>query len=319
MPLMSLCRVLVVEDHEPFRRALCALLQGLAEVVIVGEAADGLDAIHQATALQPDVITLDIGLPTLSGVEVASQLRVVAPHARILLVTNESSSVVIEEAFRRGAHGYVYKPHILRDVPRAFDVVVGGGQFVGRLERIARGDTLASHRHDLVFYSSDAVFVSTLSEFVASSLRQKNAVIVLVNQSHGESLRLSLQRCNVDLDQATREGLYIPLNISDLLSKVMVAGAPDPTRFMNTAGEVVAKAAQRAAGRHGKVAACGECAPTLWAEGNIDAAIQFEHLWDELSTSQQMDTRCAYPIAARQESARAVKRLCAEHTAVEIR
>ncbi len=316
---MPLCRVLVVEDHLPFRRALCAFLQRLAEVVIVGEAADGIDAIHQATALQPDVVTLDIGLPTLSGVEVASHLRVVAPHAKILLITNETSSDVVEEAFRRGTHGYVYKPHVQRDLPRAFDVIVGGGRFAGRLERIARGDTLVSHRHDVLFYSSDAVLISAFSQFVASSLRQENAVIVLVTESHGESLRRSLQLCNVDLDQAIREGLYIQLNISQLLSKVMVDGAPDPTRFMNATGEVIAEAVQRATGQQRKVAACGECSPTVWATGEVDGAIQLEHLWDELSRSQQMDIQCAYPMAARQASARAVKRLCVEHTVVEIR
>jgi DNA-binding NarL/FixJ family response regulator len=316
---MPLCRVLVVEDHEPFRRALCALLQGLAEVMIVGEAADGIDAVHQAAALQPDVVTLDIGLPALDGVEVASQLRVVAPHARILLVTNEFSSSVVEEAFRRGTHGYVYKLHVGRDLPRAFDVILGGGQFVGRLDRIARGDTLASHRHDVLFYSSDAIFVSVLGEFVARSLRQESAVIALVTDSHAESLRRNLQLRNVDLDQAIRDGLYIPLNISQLLSTVMVDGAPDPARFMNATEDVFAEAAQRAAGRHRKVAACGECAPTLWGKGDVDAAIQLEHLWDELSRTRQMDTQCAYPMAARQASAGAVKRLCGAHTIVEIR
>jgi CheY-like chemotaxis protein len=316
---MPICRVLVVEDHEPFRRALWALLQRLGEVVIVGEAADGVDAIRQAAALQPDLVTLDIGLPTLGGVEVTTQLRVVAPHARILLVTNESSSDVVEELFRRGAHGYVYKPHVPRDLPRAFDVIVGGGQFVGRLERIARGDTLASYRHDVLFYSSDAIFVSAFSQFVASSLRQETAVIVLATESRGEHLRHNLQLCDVDLDQAIREGLYIPLNISQLLSKVMVGGTPDPTRFMDATGEVVAEAAQRAAGRHRRVAACGECAPTLWARGDVDAAIQLEHLWDEVARSQPMDTQCAYPMTIRQENARALRRLCAEHTVVEIR
>jgi DNA-binding NarL/FixJ family response regulator len=316
---MPLCRVLVVEDHEPFRRALCALLQGMGQVVIVGEAADGVDAIHQASALQPDVVTLDIGLPRLGGIEVASQLRVVAHHAKILLVTNESSSDVVEEAFRRGTHGYVYKPHVPRDLRRAFDVIVGSGQFVGRLERIARGDTLASHRHDVLFYSSDAVFVSALSRFVASSLREETAVIVLATESHGERLRRSLELCDVDLDRAVREGSYIPLNVSRLLSKVMVDGMPDPARFMDATGEVVAEVAQRAAGRHRRVAACGECAPTLWARGEVDAAIQLEHLWDDMARHQPMDTQCAYPMTARQDDARALRRLCAEHTVVEIR
>jgi hypothetical protein len=113
--------------------------------------------------------------------------------------------------------------------------------------------------------------------------------------------------------------LYIPLNISQLLSKVMVGGTPDATRFMNAAGEVVAEAAQRSAGRHRRVAACGECAPTLWARGDVDAAIQLEHLWDEVARSQPMDTQCAYPMTIRQENARALRRLCAEHTVVEIR
>ena len=66
--MMPLCRVLVIDDHEPVRRALCALLEGLPEVMVVGEAADGLDGIHQAAALRPDVVTLDLGLPTLSGI-----------------------------------------------------------------------------------------------------------------------------------------------------------------------------------------------------------------------------------------------------------
>jgi DNA-binding NarL/FixJ family response regulator len=316
---MPICRVLVVEDHEPFRRALCALLQELPEVVIVGEAADGVEAIHQATALQPDVVTLDIGLPALGGLEVARQLRVVAPHAGILLVTNECSADVVEDALRRGAHGYVYKPHVSRDVPRAVEAIAGGGQFVGRLARIARGETRASYRHDVLFYSSDAVFVSALSRFVASSLREETAVIVLATESRGERVRRNLERCDVDLDRASREGLYIPLNISGLLSKVMVDGMPDPTRFMDATGEVVAEVAQRAAGRHRRVAACGECAPTLWARGEIDAALQLEHLWDEVARRQPMDTQCAYPMTVRQDDAQALRRLCAEHTVVEIR
>ena len=314
---MPLCRVLVVEDHEPFRRVLCGLLQALPEVAIVGEAADGIDAIHQAAALQPDVITLDIGLPRLGGVQVASQLRVVSPRARILLVTNEFSPDVVEEAFRRGTHGYVYKPHLARDLLRAFDVIVGGGQFVGRLARIARGDSLPSHRHDVLFYSSEAILLDAFSQFVAGSLRQGNTVIALVTESHGESLRRSLQFCNVD--EAIREGLYVPLNLSRLLSKVMAGGAPDPDRFMSASREVVAKATERAAAQRRRVAACGECAPMVWGKGYVDAAIQLEHLWDDVSRSQQIDVQCAYPMAVLQESARAVKRLCVEHTVVEIR
>ncbi len=316
---MAPCRVLVVEDHEPFRRALCALLHELPEVVVVGEAADGDDAIRQATVLQPDLVTLDIGLPTLSGLAVASALHVAAPHTKILLVTNEWSSDVIDEAFRRGIHGFVYKPHLKRDVARAFSTIMGGAQFVGRAERIARGDALASHHHDLLFYSTDEVFVSAFSQFVASSLRQDCAVIALLTESHCESIRRNLQSSHVDLDHAIREGVYIPVNVQQLISKVMVHGTPDPTRFMSASGELVAEAVQRAADQGRKVAACGECAPALWADGYVDAAIQLEHVWDDVSRRQPIDVQCAYPMSVREESAHSVKRLCAAHTVVEIR
>jgi hypothetical protein len=64
--------------------------------------------------------------------------------------------------------------------------------------------------------------------------------------------------------------------------------------------------------------ACGECSPTVWADGNVEAAIQLEQLWDDIAKSRQMDILCVYPLAARDESVPTVRRLCAEHTAVEI-
>jgi hypothetical protein len=65
--------------------------------------------------------------------------------------------------------------------------------------------------------------------------------------------------------------------------------------------------------------ACGECASTGRAHGHVEAAIQLEHLWDEIAKTRQMDILCAYPLTARDESVSVVRSLCAEHTSVEIR
>jgi len=310
-------RVLIVEDSEPFRRLVRTLLQQRTDILIVGEAADGLDAIHQAESLQPDVVMLDVGLPTLNGIEVASRIREVAPDARLVLVTNETSPDLVEEAFRRGTHGYVYKPRLAKDLAPVFDAVLGGGRFVSRsLERNTGGGSLASHRHDLLFTSSDRALVSGFSLFIESQLLDGAAVIVLVSESHGESLHLSLQASNVDFALAIKEERYIPLNITQALSSVMVGGWPDPVQFASAAGELVERAAQRATGRHPRVAACGECAPTLWAQGQVEAALQLEHLWDGVSNRQQVDILCVYPAAVRDQDTPAVRSLCAEHTAV---
>jgi CheY-like chemotaxis protein len=288
-------------------------------VLIVGEAADGLDAIRQAEALRPDVVMLDIGLPMLSGIEVADRIRAKVPDAKLMFVTNESSLEVGEYAFRRGAHGYVYKPRAQRDVLPVFDAIIRGRRFVGgSLERIARGDSLAAHRHDVLFCSSDAVLVGAFSRFIAGVLHEGNAVIVAVTEAHDQSLQRALRASHVDFALAIRQQRYVSVNISELLAKVMINGWPDPTRFLNAAGDLVTESARRATGRHAKVAGCGECAPTVWARGHVEAAIQLEHLWDEIAKSREMDVLCAYPLAARDERVPAVRRLCAEHTAVEI-
>jgi DNA-binding NarL/FixJ family response regulator len=310
--------VLVVEDHDPFRRVLCELLRERADVLIVGEAADGVEAVRQAEALRPDVVMLDIALPTMNGVDAAARIRATVPDAKVMFVTNESSLEVVEQAFKIGAHGYVYKPRTRRDVLPVFDAIIRGGGFVsGGLERVARGDSLASHRHDLLFCSSDTVLVDGFSRFIAGVLSEGNVVIALVTEAHDISLRRRLQASR-DLASAIGERRYIPVKINELLAKVMVDGWPDPTRFLDATEELVIEAARRATGKPPRVAAVGECSPTVWEQGYLDAAIQLEHLWDEMAKSRQMDVLCAYSLTAREKKVQAVRTLCAEHTAVEI-
>ena len=317
--MIPFIRVLVVEDHQPFRRVICDLLQQRADLLIVGEAADGLDAIRQAEALRPDVVILDIGLPVLSGLEVAERIRAKVPDAKLMFVTNESSLEIVEQAFRNGANGYVYKPRVQRDVMPVLEAIIRGGRFVsGGLERIAQGDGLASHRHDVVFCSSDAVLIGAFSRFIAGELHEGNAVVAVVTAAHGRSLQSSLEASSVDVALAIRRQRYLPVNVSELLAKATVNGRPDPLRYLDAAEELLTEVTRRATDHHARIAACGEGTSTFWTDGHVESAIQLEHLWDELAMGRQMDVLCAYPVAVRDESVLAVRRLCAEHTVVEI-
>jgi DNA-binding NarL/FixJ family response regulator len=79
---------------------------------VIAVVADGLEAVHNAEDLQPDLVLLDIGLPRLNGIDVAKRLRKVAPAAKILFVSGDSCSDIIREALRIGALGYVHKPNV---------------------------------------------------------------------------------------------------------------------------------------------------------------------------------------------------------------
>jgi len=127
---MSSVSVLVVEDFEPFRQFVCSTVGDSSELQVICEVSDGLEAVQKAEELQPDLILLDIGLPTLNGIEVARQIRKLSPQSKILFVSQESSAEVIEEALSLGAMGYVVKVHAGSELLAAVEAVREGRQFV---------------------------------------------------------------------------------------------------------------------------------------------------------------------------------------------
>jgi DNA-binding NarL/FixJ family response regulator len=129
--LPTLVRILVVEDFEPFRRFIHSTLQEKAELHVICDVSDGLEAVHKAEELQPDLILLDIGLPILSGIEAARRIRKLVPDSKILFVSQESSADVVEEALSLGPLGYVVKAYAGSELLPAVEAVRQGRQFVG--------------------------------------------------------------------------------------------------------------------------------------------------------------------------------------------
>ena len=125
-------RVLVVEDFAPFRRFVSSILGSRPEFEIVGECADGLEAVEKAEKLKPDLILLDIGLPKLNGLEVARRIRQISPESKILFVTQETSADVVAEALELES-GYVVKSRAASDFLIAVETVLSGKRFIGRI------------------------------------------------------------------------------------------------------------------------------------------------------------------------------------------
>jgi two-component system response regulator NreC len=107
--LTSSLRILLVDDHAVLRAGLRMLLDAEADMEVVGEAGDGREAVEQATALQPDIVLLDLTMPDVSGLEVLPQLKQAAPQAYVLILTMHEDEAYLRRAFRLGAAGYVLK------------------------------------------------------------------------------------------------------------------------------------------------------------------------------------------------------------------
>jgi DNA-binding NarL/FixJ family response regulator len=334
-------RVLVVDDHEPFRRFTCSTLGKRRDLQVIGEASDGLEAVRKAEELKPDLIVLDIGLPTLNGIEVARRIRKLCPECKILFMSQGSSADVAQEAFSLGALGYVVKAHAGSELLAAVEAVCQGRQFVSKglsghhwtsatnaqspdhffpqevLPPLVPGRTKITHSHEVQFYSDDAAFLLGVTSFIEAALKAGNPVIVVATESHRTGLLQRLLACGVDAAAAIEQGLYLPLDVDEALSTFMVNDLPDSVRFLNVFGDLVSAATKAAKGEHPRVAAFGEIAPTLWARGKPDAAIQVEQVSDELARTRNVDILCGYVLNSFQrEQGHIYERICTEHTAV---
>lgn len=108
-PVNAGVRILVVDDHTLFRRGLIALLSREPQFQIVGDAADGGEALRRAQELQPDLVLLDNHLPGVKGVDLLPTLREAAPHARVVMLTVSEDERDLAAALQAGASGYLLK------------------------------------------------------------------------------------------------------------------------------------------------------------------------------------------------------------------
>ena len=126
---MTKLRILLVDDHEIVRLGVATLLEDVPDLVVVGEAGTGREALHLCHLLKPDLVLLDIRLPDQSGVEVCGQISQECPDTRVIMLTSYADDELISEALLAGASGYVLKQ-------------VGSQELLRAIEAVRRGDAL---------------------------------------------------------------------------------------------------------------------------------------------------------------------------------
>jgi len=311
----------------------------------LGAVSDGLEAVLKAEELQPDLILLDIGLPTVSGIEASRQIRKVAPQSKILFVSEGLDRDVANAALSEGGHGYVLKSDAYNELLAAVEAVMQGKKFVSRrLGSVAVTDDMDSQAagqfsheeadtssaapflarsevspcHEIQFYSDESRFLDGFTRFISAALKAGNAAVFVGTTSHRHILYERLHTESVDVLAAIRVGKYVALDALEVLSNFMVNDMPEPSRFSKVANDLVVAASKWINGEHLRVAICGECAPILWAEGKADAAIRLEELWNEIARTVDIDILCGYSLESFRydEDSYTFRRICEEHSAV---
>jgi len=334
--LKSPIRVLIVDDFEAWRRFHCSAIEKDSQFQIVGEVSDGLEAVQQARQLQPDLIVIDIGIPTLNGIEAARQIRNVSPASKILFVSENRSGDIVEAALNAGGEGYVLKSDATGELLSALRAVLEGKRFISAslaplnpltgvrfhgdnvTTLIPKGKVGSARHHEVGFYSDDRHFVADVTRFVEATLKAGNSAIVVATESHRKSLLLEFQANGLDIDTAIHEGRYISLDAANTLPMFMVNGMPDAVRFLELLGNLIVTAGAAAKGANRRVSVFGECVHLLWSQGNVEGAIQMEKLANNLTRIHDVDILCGYSLSSVEVAMDSHTRdqICAEHSAV---
>jgi DNA-binding NarL/FixJ family response regulator len=123
---MKNLRILVVDDHEVVRRGLLALLGTQAGWEVVGEAANGPDAVKKVAQTMPDVVIMDITMPVMSGLDATRLIMDTVPQTKVLIFTMHDSEQMMQSALEAGARGYVLKSNAASDLIAAIRALAKG-------------------------------------------------------------------------------------------------------------------------------------------------------------------------------------------------
>jgi DNA-binding NarL/FixJ family response regulator len=305
-------RVLVVEDHQLWRRYLSSALQRTPQWQIVGEASDGPEAVEKAQELNPDLILMDVGLPTMNGLQAARRILAENPGSRILFVSENRSWDVAEAAIATGARGYVVKSDAGRELLPAMDAVGGGGRFMSA--RLAGRIASESRRHEVVFYSGEPSLLEHYAGFAETALNAGNGLILLVDDAKRDEVYLRMRARGVDVDRAVKDGRCISLDVAAALPTFMVEGWPDEGRVWSAATSLIMGAARASKAEHPRVVVLGEGCPGLFSAGRATAAIRLEQLWDDVARTYDVDVFCPYSTDNCDAGSHVFQGICAAHS-----
>ena len=127
---MNRTTIVLADDHPVVRHGVRSLLQAEADFTVVGEASDGIETVQLVERMQPDVLVVDLMIPSLNGLEITRQVKQRSPHTRIIILSMHANEPYVLEALKNGAVGYVLKDSSGTDLVHAVRLVVLGQRYL---------------------------------------------------------------------------------------------------------------------------------------------------------------------------------------------
>jgi DNA-binding NarL/FixJ family response regulator len=137
-------KVLLADDHAVVRDGLRSLLEAQGDIRVVGDAANGREAVRQVRQLEPEVVLMDISMPELNGIEATAQVRQACPSVRVLILSMHASHEHVRQALNAGAQGYLLKQSAGTELIEAVRAVHAHGAYLS--QKIA-GSVIADYTH----------------------------------------------------------------------------------------------------------------------------------------------------------------------------
>lgn len=176
-----------------------------------------------------------------------------------------------------------------------------------------------SHRtHSVHFYDQDSSFLESLTKLIGAALTAGDIAVVVATAEHRDGLARRLKARGLDLEVSARLGRYYSLDAAETLASFLVNDAVDADSFNVLMGSFLSSVQSANKGETPRLVLFGEMVALLWSQGNIEAALKLEQLWNDLVRTHSFQLHCAYPMKGfdREEHSQAFLNICAEHSHV---